>query len=183
VESGAISFALVEAHVSRTSQLDLHTRDSFGVVSRAAAAILQPGDVPLRQLADLPLVLPGDAFGLRQILDRAAGELDMRLVPQMEVNSLTMILALIRRMPLATILPQPAVRPYVEAGILQFNPIVEPAISRRLSILFSAARSLTEIERSLIATLREMLASAGFTPPPTSDSAQDEARPDRTSVH
>lgn len=177
VDAGTISFALVEAHVSRTSQLDLQTRDSFGVVSRAAANLLPPGDVQLRQLAELPLVLPGDGFGLRQIIDRAAAECDMRLIPQMEVNSLTMILALIRRMNLATILPQPSVRPYVDAGIFQFNPIVEPAISRRLSILFSTERSLTEIERSLIATLRRTLASAGFTPPPASDNIADAVLP------
>lgn len=183
VEAGAISFALVEAHVSRTSQLDLHTRDTFGVVSRAAAPLLPPGDVPLRRLAEIPLVLPGDGFGLRQILDRAASEIDMRLVPQMEVNSLTMILALIRRMPLATILPQPSVRPYVDAGILQFNPIVEPAISRRLSILFSAARTLTEIERSLITIVRQKLAMAGFTPAAASDNASDDALANRTRVH
>lgn len=183
VDAGAISFALVEAHVSRTSQLDLQTRDSFGVVSRAAVHLLPPGDVRLRQLAELPLVLPGDGFGLRQIIDRATAELDMRLVPQMEVNSLTMILALIRRMNLATILPQPSVRPYVESGIFQFNPIVDPAISRRLSILFSTERSLTEIERSLIATLRRTLASAGFTPPSASDNIPDDGLPSQTPVH
>lgn len=183
VESGAISFALVEAHVSRTSQLDLNTRDMLGVVSSAASPPLPPGNVALRRLAGIPLVLPGEAFGLRQILDRAADESGTRLTPQMEVNSLTMILALIRRMPLATILPQPSVQPYVDAGIFQFNPIVEPAISRRLSILFSAARSLTEIERSLIAIFRQNLATAGFTPGSASDSASDDARLDRTSVH
>lgn len=177
VEAGTISFALVEAHVSRTSQLDLYTRDSFGVVSRPAANLLPPGDIQLHQLAELPLVLPGDGFGLRQIIDRAAAESDMRLIPQMEVNSLTLILALIRRMNLATILPQPSVQPYVDAGIFQFNPIVDPAISRRLSILFSTERSLTEIERSLIATLRRTLASAGFTPPPASDNIADAVQP------
>ncbi|CAM5312958.1 hypothetical protein ATER59S_00895 [Aquamicrobium terrae] len=180
VEAGTISFALVEAHVSRTSQLDLNTRDALGVVSSAAAQLLPPGVVPLRQLTALPLVLPGEAFGLRQILDRAA---DLRLTPQMEVNSLTMILALIRRMPLATVLPQHSVQPYVDAGIFQFNPIDEPAISRRLSILFSAARTLTEIERSLIGIFRRNLAVAGFTPPTGNDSAPDDARQDRTPVH
>ncbi|MGO4840234.1 LysR substrate-binding domain-containing protein, partial [Rhizobiaceae sp. 2RAB30] len=132
VESGAISFALVEAHVSRISQLDLNTMDMLGVVSSTATPLLPPGDVPLRRLAGIPLVLPGEGFGLRQLLDRAADDAETRLTPQMEVNSLTMILALIRRMPLATILPQPSVQPYVDASIFQFNPIVEPAISRRL---------------------------------------------------
>jgi DNA-binding transcriptional LysR family regulator len=183
VESGAISFALVEAHVSRTSQLDLNTRDMLGVVSNTAAPLLPPGNVPLRRLTGIPLVLPGEAFGLRQILDRAADEANTRLIPQMEVNSLTMILAMIRRMPLATILPQPSVQPYVDAGVFQFNAIVEPAISRRLSILFSPARSLTEIERSLIAIFRQNLAIAGFAPAAASDSAPDDARRSRTPVH
>lgn len=163
VESGAISFALVEARVSRSSQIDLNTRDTFGVVSQAGAALLPPGDIPLRRLAELPLVLPGEGYGLRRILDRAAGDVGMRLVPEMEVNSLTMTLGLVRRMALATVLPRPSVQPYVDAGVFQFNPIVEPPVSRRLSILFSPSRSLTEIERSLVAVLRQHLAEAGFT--------------------
>jgi DNA-binding transcriptional LysR family regulator len=165
VESGATSFALVEAHVSRTSQLDLETRDILGLVSNTSAALLPPGETALAQLAGIPLVLPGEAFGLRQIVNRAADQAGVRLVPRMEVNSLTMILALVRRMPLATILPQPSVQPYVDAGIFQFNPIAEPPVTRRLSILFSARRSLTDIERSLIATFRRHLAGAGLGPP------------------
>lgn len=182
VESGAISFALVEAHVSRGSQLDLNTRDVMGVVSSAASSPLPPGNVSMRRLSGIPLILPGEAFGLRQIIEQAAAEADTRLTPRMEVNSLTMILALIRRMPLATILPQPSVQPYVDAGIFQFNPIVEPVIRRRLSILFSADRSLTEIERSLIAIFRRHMAIAGLTPTTASHGAPRDTPADRTPV-
>ncbi len=164
VDSGAISFAVVEAQVSRTSQLDLKTRDMFGLVSNASAPLWSQGPILLRELTQVPLVLPGDTFGLRQILDHAAADEDIRLAPRMEVDSLTMILALIRRTALATILPKPSVQPYLDDGVFQFNPITEPSISRRLSILFSTERTLTEIERDLIAIFRKNLALAGFGP-------------------
>lgn len=165
VEAGTISLALVEAQVARTAQLDLQTRDHLGVVSSPQAGLLPPGEVSLRDLGGLPLVLPGDNFGLRHMIDAAALEGGIALVPRMEVNALTLALALVRRQNFATILPRPSVQPLVESGVLQFNPIVQPVISRRLSVLFSTERNLSPIERSLVAIFRRNLAISDFRQP------------------
>ncbi|TGE97526.1 MULTISPECIES: LysR family transcriptional regulator [Rhizobium] len=162
VDAGEIGFALVEAQVSRSWQDELATEDQLGVVSNPARPILPPGEVPLGNALKLPLALPGDDFGLRQVLDKAAAELGGHLTPQMEVNSLTALLAMVRRMRLVTILPQSSVQNFVETGALQFNPISEPAIRRRLSILFSPERVLTEMERSLINALKHQLPLMGL---------------------
>ena len=162
VEAGQINFGLVEAHVSRLSQLDLQSRDNLGVVTCAESDVLTAGEVSLRTVADLPLVLPSKEFGLRQLLDRATERVEVRLAPRLEVNSLSMMLALVRRMRLATIMPEPSVQPFVSSGVFQFNPISDPLIERRLSIVFSPSRSLTEIERALVKNIREHLEAVGF---------------------
>jgi LysR family transcriptional regulator, nitrogen assimilation regulatory protein len=47
------------------------------------------------------------------------------------------------------------------AGELVAHPIIEPAISRRLFMIYSADRSLTEAERDLVHLLRARLADDG----------------------
>lgn len=175
VEAGQINFGLVEAHVSRLSQLDLQSRDNLGVVTTADSDLLSAGGVSLRTVADLPLVLPSKEFGLRQLLERATERMEIRLAPRLEVNSLTMILALVRRMRLATIMPAVSVQPFVSSGVFQFNPISEPFIERRLSIVFSPSRSLTEIERALVKNIREHLGGVGFNAPAVMNGERDDA--------
>ncbi len=162
VEAGMINFGLVEAHVSRSAQLDLQCRDNLGAVSAAGSGLLAAGDVSLKTIADLPLVLPNKDFGLRQLLDRAAERVEIRLAPRIEVNSLTMIMAMIRRMQLITIMPAASVQPFVSSGGFQFNPITDPPIVRRLSIVFSPERSLTDIEHALVRIIRDRLRAVGF---------------------
>lgn len=183
VEAGQISFGIVEAHVSRSLQLDLHSQDKLVVVARAGSKLLPPGDVTFAQVTTMPLVLPSDIFGLRQLLDRAAESTGLSITPQMEVNSLPMVLALVRRMQLVTVMPEASVRPFVSEGIFQFNPIVDPVIYRRLSIVFSTDRSLTEIERALVGTLRRHLVSVDFNSLEASDNGQDDVPAHRTEVH
>jgi DNA-binding transcriptional LysR family regulator len=162
VDTGEVGFALVEAQVSRSWQIDLAIEDHFGVVSNPAKPILPPGQVSLRSALNIPLALPGSAYGLRQILDKAAAEIGGYFMPQMEINSLSTLLALVRRMRLATILPLSSVQSLVETGALQFNPVSEPIVRRRLSILFSPERILTDMERSLIKALKRELSATGM---------------------
>lgn len=183
VEAGQISFGMVETNVSRSLQLDLNSQDRLGLISRADRKMLPPGDVAFSQVAAMPLVLPSEVFGLRQLLDRAAEGAGLTVVPQMEVNSLAMVLALVRRMPLATVMPEASVRPFASDGIYQFNPIVDPVIFRRLSVIFSTGRSLTDIERALVATLRRHLVSVDFSSLGTTDSGQDGVPGPQTAAH
>lgn len=160
VESGEVGFALVEAQVSRSWQIDLEAEDVLGVVSSAQRPLLAKGSVSLRDALKLPLALPGAAFGLRQLLDRAASDVGDRVSAEIEVNTLPILLALVKRLKVATILPSSAIKPQVVRKELQFNPISDPVITRRLSILFSADRNLSDVERDLVALLRRELASA-----------------------
>ncbi|MBD9488065.1 LysR family transcriptional regulator [Ensifer sp. ENS11] len=160
VEAGEISFAIVETQVSRSSQLDLRNQDRMVVVTKSVDAILPPGDVELAKCTTLPLILPSPVFGLRQLLDQAAESEGLAFAPDMEINSIAMILALVRRMRLATILPETAIQNVARAEMFQLNPIGSPSIYRRLSIVFSTDRSLTDAERGLVDLLKARLADA-----------------------
>jgi DNA-binding transcriptional LysR family regulator len=161
VLSGAANFALVETIVPHSARLNLKSQDPLGVVTVAGASLLPSGDVRLAELAKLSIILPSKLFGLRQLIDEAAAGAGIRLVPRAEVNSLVMALALVADRTMATVMPLGTVRRAVADGELQFNKIVEPEIWRRLSIIYSAERSLSEIERAFIQTLRRHLSEPG----------------------
>jgi DNA-binding transcriptional LysR family regulator len=161
VLSGAANFALVETIVPHSARLNLKSQDPLGVVTVAGSSLLPSGDVRLAELAKLSIILPSRLFGLRQLIDEAAARAGIRLVPRAEVNSLVMALALVADRTMATVMPLGTVRRAVADGELQFNKIVEPEIWRRLSIIYSAERSLSEIERAFIQTLRRHLSEPG----------------------
>lgn len=155
VRSGSADLALVETQITHATHLDLKSGDALGVVTNPNFALLPPGDVDLADTAALPLILPGSNFGLRQMLDAAAATKGLRFSPQWEVNSLTLTLSIVMRLPMAAILPYGSVMAI--AGALQFNKIVNPNVYRRLSMIFSADRSLTDLERSFIHCVQKYL--------------------------
>lgn len=180
VAQGQISFGIVEAHISRSSQLDLNKQDRLAVISRAGQDLLPAGDMPFAAIEKLPLVLPSDVFGLRTLLERAAQIAGLMIRPRMEVNSLAMALALVKKMPVATILPEAAIQTLAGVENFQINPIVDPIVYRRLSVIFSTDRSLTEIERSLVSTLRRHLVPVDFSGAGLADNPPDIAPQSQT---
>jgi LysR family transcriptional regulator, nitrogen assimilation regulatory protein len=108
-------------------------------------------------LAKVPLVLPTEQFGLRQLLNEAARTASVKLRPRDEVDSLALLVALLEREPVCTVLPPSALGSELVLGELLAHPIIEPTISRPLHITYGADRSLTLPERDLVALLREAL--------------------------
>ncbi len=159
VNAGVANFALVEAIAPHASRIGLQSRDPLGLVTAKNANLVGTGDISFTQLADLPLLLPSQEFGMRRLLDEAADKARLHLSVQAEVNSLMMALALTAKGRFATIMPYATVRKAVADGELQFNKIVEPEVWRKLSIIFSAERTLTEIERSFVRLLKRHLAA------------------------
>jgi len=62
-------------------------------------------------------------------------------------------------MPVCTVLPPSAIANEVASGDLVVHPIVEPSVSRRLFIIYSAERGLTPAERDLVNALRGSLSA------------------------
>jgi DNA-binding transcriptional LysR family regulator len=67
-----------------------------------------------------------------------------------EVGSLALAIAMVRRAPLCTILPASSVRQDIEAGDLVAVPINQEELSGALSLIFSVERELSEAERAIV---------------------------------
>ena len=165
VVRGVVGIAIVETSLPQMARLELGSSEALAVIADPRHNVLPPEPVRLAQLADLPLALPTARFGLRHLLDAAAQERGVAIKPRLEIDALTMMAAVLAREPLCTVLPPSAVRRELAAGDLVAHPIIEPEVARRLFMIFSGERSLTEAERDLVQTLRARLADLAETTP------------------
>jgi len=157
VMRGLVGIAVVDTILPHMARLTLGSTESLAVITDPRHELLAAGPVRLAELALLPLALPTPRSGLRQLLDVAARDHAISIQPRIEIDSLPLMVALLARHPLCTVLPPTAVRRELAAGDLVAHPIVEPAVARRLFMIYSGDRSLTEPERNLVQMLRERL--------------------------
>ena len=158
VVRGIVGAAIVETSLPQMARLALGSSEGLAAIADPRHDLLAPGPVRLADLARLPLALPTARFGLRQLLDAAAQDHGIRIRPRIEIDALAMMAAVLQREPICTVLPPSAVRRELAAGELMAYPIIDPPIARRLYMIYSADRSLTEPERDLVHLLRARLA-------------------------
>jgi DNA-binding transcriptional LysR family regulator len=84
----------------------------------------------------------------------AAREHHFRPATVMEIGSLPLAIAMVRRAALCTVLPASAVRPYLDRRQLTASAIAEAVSPRSLMAIFSSERSLTRLEREIVNCLR-----------------------------
>jgi LysR family transcriptional regulator, nitrogen assimilation regulatory protein len=162
---GRVGLAIVETGPPQLPRLPLGASEDLAVICHPRHALLPPGRVQFAELVKTPLALPTTQFGLRQLLDAAAHSQRINLKPVMEIDALAMLIALLRHEPIATILPCSAVRRELDAGELCAHPIVNPSVARRLFVIYSGDRALTEPEREFIGLLRGRLADVEIESP------------------
>lgn len=162
VLEGLVGIAIVDIGLPNMPRLPLSAPERLAAIAHPRHALLPEGPVALATLATVPLALPGSLFGLRQVLDAASRERGLTVSPHIEIDGLAMLIAVLSREPMCTVLPPSAVQRELDAGELVAHPIVEPEICRKLFVIYSADRSLTEPERDLVSTLQ-----AGLASPPT----------------
>jgi LysR family transcriptional regulator, nitrogen assimilation regulatory protein len=154
---GLVGVAIVETVLPRMPRLPLGSSERLAAIVHTRHKMLPPGPVTLADLARLKLALPTNRFGLRQLLDTAAEQHSIRLRPDLEIDALPMAVAILARLPVCTVLPASAVEREIAAGDLAVHPIIDPMISRRLFVIYSGERALSESERGLVNSLRRKL--------------------------
>ena len=154
---GLVGVAIVETVLPRMPRLPLGSSERLAAIVHTRHKLLPPGPVTLSDLARLKLALPTNRFGLRQLLDSAAEQHGIRLRPYMEIDALPMAVAILASLPVCTVLPASAVAREIASGDLAAHPIIDPTISRRLFVIYSGERSLSESERGLVNSLRRKL--------------------------
>jgi LysR family nitrogen assimilation transcriptional regulator len=161
VMRGLVGMAIVETVLPHMPRLPLGSSEGLAAVTHTRHKLLPPGPVKLVDLARLKLALPTNRFGLRQLFDTAAEERGLKIQPAMEIDALPMAVAILSRSPICTVLPPSAVQREISSGDLIAHPIIEPVVARRLFVIHSGERTLSEPERSLVNTLRRKLSDAG----------------------
>lgn len=154
---GLVGVAIVETALPHMPRLPLGSSENLAAISHPAQNVLPPGPVRLSELTQLKLALPTTRFGLRQLLENAAGERNLRIQPFMEVDALPMAVSLLAQLPVCTVLPPSAVAREIASGALLAHPIIEPTIARRLYVIYSGERALSAPERGLVNALRRKL--------------------------
>jgi LysR family nitrogen assimilation transcriptional regulator len=80
-----------------------------------------------------------------------------KIRPEIEIDSLAMLVAFVMDNPSATILPASAVEREIVSGLLRAFPIVEPNIPRRLYLIHANDRPRSAQESDLIRLLRDSM--------------------------
>jgi DNA-binding transcriptional LysR family regulator len=157
VMRGLVGVAIVETVLPHMPRLPLGSSEGLAAIAHASHRLLPPGPVTLTELVRERLALPTSRFGLRQLLETAAEERGLKIQPSMEIDALPMAVAILARLPVCTVLPPSAVAREIVSGDLVAHPITDPAISRRLFVIYSGERTLSEPERGLVNSLRRKL--------------------------
>ena len=160
IRRGTLDLGIISIRSRQMARFDLGSSEALAFVANPRSALAPRGQaLDFEALARLPLVLPTAQFGLRQLIDDAGRARGIKLHPVIEVDSLSMCLALVRESRLGTILPPSDVGRLVEAGELTLHPIQRPRVVRTLQIIYSTDRALSEPERDLVRLLRAQLAA------------------------
>lgn len=131
------------------------------VMSPAHAFAVRNLPLRLRELADVPLILPGPRHWIRRLLARAAFQRGIRLDAALQADSVAMTKEIVRSGLGCTILPGIAVRDEMARGALVFRPIAQPVLltthaiaTRRAAapVVCDIAQALGDIIHSLAAT-------------------------------
>jgi LysR family transcriptional regulator, nitrogen assimilation regulatory protein len=157
---GLVGVAIVETTLPHMPRLPLGSSEGLAAIAHRSHRLLPSGPVRLADLVQLKLALPTNRFGLRQLLENAAFERDLKIMPTMEIDALPMAVSLLARLPVCTVLPASAVAREIDGGDLVAHPIIEPTIARRLYVIYSGERTLSEAERGLVNILRRKLSES-----------------------
>lgn len=131
----------------------------FGPPGQAPKGFPPPGGtVTLQDLSRLPLVLPGAAHGLRELLDQEAARADLHYDIAIEVDAYSNIKELVAEGFGWSILPLNAIRRECEAGRLLYWRITEPALLRPVHLASSVERPMTNATAAILLLIEEIMA-------------------------
>ena len=108
------------------------------------------GPIALRDVADVPLVIPSRPNAIRMRVETELASLGLRPQIACEVDAVGAILDLVADGMGSGVLPTSTVNAFGRADTLNLRPIVEPRLLTRLSCAVSAHRPATQVQRNLI---------------------------------
>lgn len=147
----AVLYDAVEDHGIRTERLLEEDLLFFGPArGTAVAGLPAPGrPVTFAALARMPLILPGEGHGLRDLLARTAREAGVTLDTAMDVDSYNNIKELVAEGLGFSVLPEHAIAREVAAGRLQLWPVGDPPLRRSVYLARPGDRPMTSATQAI----------------------------------
>lgn len=105
--------------------------------------------ITLTAALKLPLILPGEAHGLRSLIDMAARSIGKIVEPEIEIDSYRQIKGLALRGVGFAMLPATAVKQEVAAGIFDAWRVTEPGIDRKICLGYQSDRPISAASRAI----------------------------------
>ncbi|TFF23109.1 LysR family transcriptional regulator [Jiella endophytica] len=127
-------------------------------VCAAGSPFDKPEPLPFAELHGPNFVMPSERDFVRQLVEETMATNRTTLKIPYQVESMQAMKELIARGMACGILPYGTISREVEAGTLAIRPIVAPAITRRLSMVWSADVEMTRDELTLARVIEELLA-------------------------
>lgn len=119
----------------------------------AASAAGNKTTATLEEAADLPLILPSMASGLRSLVEEAANGRGLKINTLLEIDSVTATKELVTKGIGHGILPLGAVKREVEDGRIVARRFTDPSLSRQMYLVYSAKRPAS----NATAAIREIM--------------------------
>ena len=109
--------------------------ERFYLIANPASPLSGRDSVSLSEVLDLPLIMPEEKHGLRELMEREAMKLQQKLSLAMEVNAWPLMTDLVRRGLGYTVLSYASVHEMLERDEVIAIPITNPTLFRSLSIV------------------------------------------------
>lgn len=117
-----------------------------------------PGEsIALNHVARMPLILPGEAHGLRELLEAEARKAGIGYTVKIEVDAYSNIKELVASGFGYSILPLNAIKREVAAGTLRHWPLTDPPIRRGVHLASSVERPMTNATAAVLGLVQEVL--------------------------
>ncbi len=162
VRHGELNLAVVGVVQPQFARVLLGASEPLSVVANPRFDLGARSEIDLADVCELPLVLGARHLSIHQTFAAAAHARNLVAHSKIEVGSLALAIALVRRASLCTILPASSVQKDLETGRLIAVKINQAEISGTLSIIFSADRELSAAERTVMKSLVDVFGKVSF---------------------
>ena len=113
-----------------------------------------PEPIALKDIAQLPLVIPSRPNALRMLVESEMANLGLRPLVALEIDGVAAILDLVADGAGAALLSRNAVASSARPSAFQTRPVVDPPLRTRLSLATSAQRPSTLTQKTCLSLLR-----------------------------
>ncbi|MGZ5787236.1 MAG: LysR substrate-binding domain-containing protein [Ramlibacter sp.] len=124
--------------------------------SGKAATTARPRSIPLRDVADVPLVIPSRPNAIRMLVESEMAKLGCRPNVALEIDGIGAILDLVEDGAGSAILSSNAVKTAVRPTAFALRPIGSPPLRSKLSMAMSSQRPATLTQKAALALIEQL---------------------------